>query len=255
MNKFIGGFHAVETLLNHQPERIIQLFLAEQRHDQKYQMLLQLAKQQGISVQNISSSKLDHLLPQVNHQGIAAQCTPLKNFSEHDLMTLIENTPNSLLLILDGVQDPHNLGACLRTANAAGVSAVIIPKDRSAPLNATVHKVACGAADFVPLVVVTNLARTLQKLKEAGVWLVGLAGEANQSLFDTSLTGPIALVLGAEEQGMRRLTREHCDILASLPMQGVVSSVNVSVATGISLFEAVRQRSSTTPSSVRSNNF
>ena len=242
MSIIIGGLHAVQALIEHQPERIIQLFLAEQRQDPKCQAILHAAKQQGISVQNIAMNKLDHLLPNVNHQGIAATCTPLKNLDEQHLLGLIQNTDNPLFLILDGVQDPHNLGACLRTANAAGVTAVIIPKDRSATLNATVHKVACGAADFIPVVVVTNLARALKKLKDEGVWLVGLAGEATESLFQTKLLGPLGLVLGAEEQGMRRLTREHCDVLASLPMQGIVSSLNVSVAAGISLFEAVRQR-------------
>jgi len=242
MNDLIGGLHAVKALLEHQPERIKQLFLAEQRHDAKCQELLQRAKEQGISVQNINMNKLDQLLPHIQHQGVAAQCTALKNFDEQDLTGFIQSRKNPLFLILDGVQDPHNLGACLRTANAANVTAVIIPKDRSAPLNATVHKVACGAADFVPVVVVTNLARALKKLKEEGVWLIGLAGDATESLFNTQLQGPIGLILGAEEQGMRRLTREHCDYLASLPMQGVVSSLNVSVAAGISLFEAVRQR-------------
>ena len=242
MSIMIGGLHTVQALLEHQPERIIQLFFAEQRHDVKCQTLLQTAKEQGISIQNIAMSKLDHLLPNINHQGIAASCTPLKNFNEQHLFDLIQQTKNPLFLILDGVQDPHNLGACLRTADAAGVTAVIIPKDRSATLNATVHKVACGAADFVPIVVVTNLARALKKLQDEGIWLVGLAGEATESLFQTQLQGPLGLVLGAEEQGMRRLTREHCDALASLPMQGIVSSLNVSVAAGISLFEAVRQR-------------
>jgi 23S rRNA (guanosine2251-2'-O)-methyltransferase len=238
----IGGIHSIELLLEHQPERIIQLFVCEQRHDQKLQRLIAAAKQQGISVQNISAHKLEQLLPKINHQGIAAQCKAPKNLDEHDLIQLAEGTPNGLFLILDGVQDPHNLGACIRSADAAGVTAVIIPKDRAVSVNATVRKVACGAADFIPIIVVTNLARALKKLQNAGVFLVGLADDAAESLFQVNLQGSIGLVLGAEEQGMRRLTREHCDVLASLPMAGIVSSLNVSVATGISLFEAVRQR-------------
>jgi 23S rRNA (guanosine2251-2'-O)-methyltransferase len=147
-----------------------------------------------------------------------------------------------MLLVLDGVTDPHNLGACLRSAEAAGVDAVIVPKDKSADLNATVRKVACGAAETMPFVRVTNLARTLEKLKQQGIWLYGTAGEAAQSVFEVDLKGPVALVMGAEGKGMRRLTREHCDYLVNLPMAGAVSSLNVSVATGICLFEAVRQR-------------
>nr|MBP8771300.1 23S rRNA (guanosine(2251)-2'-O)-methyltransferase RlmB [Thiopseudomonas sp.] len=147
-----------------------------------------------------------------------------------------------LLLVLDGVTDPHNLGACLRTADAAGVHAVIIPKDKSATLNSTVRKVACGAAEVVPLVAVTNLARALEKLRQKGLWVVGTAGDAEQTLYQQDMTGPLILVMGAEGTGMRRLTREHCDYLVHLPMQGSVSSLNVSVATGVCLFEAQRQR-------------
>jgi 23S rRNA (guanosine2251-2'-O)-methyltransferase len=147
-----------------------------------------------------------------------------------------------LLLILDGVTDPHNLGACLRTADAAGVDAVIAPKDNSAPLNATVRKVACGAAEVVPYIQVTNLARTMKDIQGRGIWITGTAGEAEQSVYQANLTGPVALVMGAEGKGMRRLTRENCDYLINLPMAGSVSSLNVSVATGVCLFEAVRQR-------------
>jgi 23S rRNA (guanosine2251-2'-O)-methyltransferase len=159
-----------------------------------------------------------------------------------ELLDRAEGPP--LLLMLDGVTDPHNLGACLRTADAAGVQAVIIPKDKSASLNATVRKVACGAAEVIPLVAVTNLARTLEKLKKRGLWVVGTAGEAEQDVYDVDMTGPTVLVMGAEGKGMRRLTRELCDFLVRLPMSGSVSSLNVSVATGVCLFEAVRQRRS-----------
>jgi 23S rRNA (guanosine2251-2'-O)-methyltransferase len=153
----------------------------------------------------------------------------------------------ALLLVLDGVTDPHNLGACLRTADAAGAQAVIVPKDKSATLNATVRKVACGAAEVIPLVAVTNLARTLEKLQKKGLWVVGTAGEAEQMIYQLDMTGPTVLVMGAEGKGMRRLTREHCDYLAKLPMGGSVSSLNVSVATGVCLFEAVRQRRAAKP--------
>ena len=163
--------------------------------------------------------------------------------SENELPQFLDGLGKPpLLLILDGVQDPHNLGACLRSADAAGVDAVILPKDHSAPLNATARKVACGAAETVPVVRVTNLARTLRAIRDAGVWLYGAAGEAQQALYDVDLSGPVALVLGGEGKGLRRLTREQCDLLVKLPMAGKVESLNVSVATGVALYEAVRQR-------------
>ena len=168
---------------------------------------------------------------------------PGRQYQENDLPDLIASLDRPFFLILDGVTDPHNLGACLRSADAAGVHAVIVPKDRSAQLNATTKKVACGAAENVPLIRVTNLARTMRLLQEENVWIVGTAGEADHTLFQSKMTGSLALVMGAEGEGMRRLTREHCDELISIPMAGSVSSLNVSVATGICLFEAVRQRS------------
>ena len=164
------------------------------------------------------------------------------------LLQFVEQSEQpSLILVLDGVTDPHNLGACLRSADAAGVHAVVVPKDKSADLSPTVRKVACGAAEVVPFVRVTNLSRTLEALKERGVWLFGAAGEAEKSIYDNDLTGSMALVMGAEGAGLRRLTREHCDHLVKLPMAGSVSSLNVSVATGVCLFEAVRQRAEQTP--------
>ncbi len=177
------------------------------------------------------------------HQGIVARVKPGRQYGENDLPDLLAAHAQPFLLILDGVTDPHNLGACLRSADAAGVHAVIVPKDRSAQLNATAKKVACGAAESVPLIRVTNLARTMRLLQEENVWIVGTAGEADHTLYQSKMTGPLALVMGAEGEGMRRLTREHCDELISIPMVGSVSSLNVSVATGICLFEAVRQRS------------
>jgi len=177
---------------------------------------------------------------------VVAEVSPSQVWGEPMLDELLDRSEAPpLLLVLDGVTDPHNLGACLRTADAAGALAVIVPKDKSATLNATVRKVACGAAEVVPLVAVTNLARTLEKLQKRGVWIVGTAGEASQELYSQDLSGPIALVMGAEGKGMRRLTREHCDYLVRLPMAGSVSSLNVSVATGVCLFEALRQRRAT----------
>ncbi len=240
--QWIGGIHSISLLLEKQPERVIQIFIADQRSDQKIQSIVAAAKTQKISVQQVNVHKLDQLLPNINHQSIGAQIKSLPELGEHDLKDLVEANEYPLFLILDSVQDPHNLGACLRSADAAGVTAVIIPKDRAASLNPTVRKVASGAAECVPLVTVTNLARAMRILQTEGVFLIGLAGEASEFLFQTDLKGKIALVLGAEENGLRRLTREHCDVLAKLPMFGSVSSLNVSVACGVSLFEAVRQR-------------
>jgi 23S rRNA (guanosine2251-2'-O)-methyltransferase len=180
---------------------------------------------------------------EANHQGVIAFCQSTESYSEDDLQALLEGLDvPPFLLILDGVQDPHNLGACFRSADAAGVHAIIAPKDKSVGLTAVVSKVASGAAEAVPFVQVTNLARTLEILKEMGIWVYGAAGEAEQTLYQADLRGPIAIVLGSEGEGLRRLTRERCDVLLKIPMHGSVSSLNVSVATGIFLFEALRQR-------------
>ncbi|HEY7776210.1 MAG TPA: 23S rRNA (guanosine(2251)-2'-O)-methyltransferase RlmB, partial [Kineobactrum sp.] len=215
-----------------------------------------LARNQGVTVVREPRKALDNLVSG-RHQGAVATVTEAPAtggpeaegnlLDETDLLELVDNSPGPvLLLVLDCVTDPHNLGACLRSADAAGVQAVVVPKDKAADLSPVVRKVACGAAEVVPFVRVTNIARTLAALKERGVWLYGAAGEAEQSLYDTDLTGSVALVMGAEGAGLRRLTREHCDHLVRLPMAGSVSSLNVSVATGISLFEAVRQRAAKT---------
>lgn len=238
----VYGVHAVEALLRHHPKRVKQLWLAEGRQDPRMQALVQLAGAARVPVGQRERRELDEWAEGV-HQGVVAEVSPSQVWGENFLEELLargEAVP--LLLVLDGVTDPHNLGACLRTADAAGVQAVIVPKDKSATLNATVRKVACGAAEVVPLVAVTNLARTLEKLQQQGLWIVGTAGEATQEIYDLDLRGPTVLVMGAEGKGMRRLTREHCDYLAKLPMGGSVSSLNVSVATGVCLFEAVRQR-------------
>ncbi|MBV2133667.1 23S rRNA (guanosine(2251)-2'-O)-methyltransferase RlmB [Pseudomonas sp. MAP12] len=243
----VYGVHAVEALLRHHPKRVKQLWLAEGRQDPRVQALVQLAGEARVPVGQRERRELDEWAEGV-HQGVVAEVSPSQVWGENFLDELLargESVP--LLLVLDGVTDPHNLGACLRTADAAGVQAVIVPKDKSATLNATVRKVACGAAEVIPLVAVTNLARTLEKLQQQGLWIVGTAGEATQEIYDLDLRGPTVLVMGAEGKGMRRLTREHCDYLARLPMGGSVSSLNVSVATGVCLFEAVRQRRPSVP--------
>lgn len=238
----VYGVHAVEALLRHHPKRVKQLWLATGRDDPRVAVLLELAAAARLAIGHKDRRELDEEAEGV-HQGVLAEVTPSQVWGENYLDELLDRASGApLLLVLDGVTDPHNLGACLRTADAAGALAVIVPKDKSATLNATVRKVACGAAEVIPLVAVTNLARTLEKLQAKGVWLVGTAGEAQQMLYELDLTGPIALVMGAEGKGMRRLTREHCDYLAKLPMAGSVSSLNVSVAAGVCLFEVVRQR-------------
>lgn len=238
----VYGVHAVEALLRHHPKRVKHLWLAESRHDPRVQALVELAGQNRVPVGQKDRRELDEWAEGV-HQGVVAEVSPSQVWGEAMLEELLDRREGPpLLLVLDGVTDPHNLGACLRTADAAGALAVIVPKDKSATLNATVRKVACGAAEVIPLVAVTNLARTLEKLQQRGLWLVGTAGEAEQELYQQDLTGPTVLIMGAEGKGMRRLTRDHCDYLVKLPMSGSVSSLNVSVATGVCLFEAVRQR-------------
>ncbi|MFB1011219.1 MAG: 23S rRNA (guanosine(2251)-2'-O)-methyltransferase RlmB [Thiopseudomonas sp.] len=238
----VYGIHAVSALLTHHPRRVKQLWLARGRQDASVEALREQAQAARIEVRDIERSELDEKVEGV-HQGVLAMVSPSQIWGEAMLDELLDRTAEPpLLLVLDGVTDPHNLGACLRTADAAGVHAVIIPKDKSATLNATVRKVACGAAEVVPLVAVTNLSRTLQKLQQKGIWIAGTAGEAEASIYQQDLSGPLALVMGAEGKGMRRLTREHCDYLVKLPMLGSVSSLNVSVATGVCLFEIRRQR-------------
>ncbi len=241
-NEFIYGIHAINAVLEKSPERFIEAFVLKGREDDRLLPVLNELRRLGISVQQMGRKTLDDKAHGANHQGIIARVKPAKALNEHDLDDIIAQHEQPLLLVLDGVTDPHNLGACLRNADAAGVVAVIVPKDKSAPMTATVSKVACGAAETVPLVRVTNLARTMRALQEKGIWFVGTAGEATHDIYQSKLTGPLAIVMGAEGDGMRRLTRETCDDLIKIPMAGSVSSLNVSVATGICLFEAVRQR-------------
>ncbi|SDI57029.1 23S rRNA Gm-2251 2'-O-methyltransferase [Pseudomonas flavescens] len=241
----IYGVHAVEALLRHHPKRVKQIWLADGRSDPRVQPLLELAGQARVAVGQCERREMDAWVEGV-HQGVVAEVSPSQVWGEAMLEELLDRCEGPpLLLVLDGVTDPHNLGACLRTADAAGALAVIVPKDKSATLTPVVRKVACGAAEVIPLVAVTNLARSLEKLQQRGLWIVGTAGEAEQELFQQDMTGPTVLIMGAEGKGMRRLTREHCDYLVKLPMAGSVSSLNVSVATGICLFEALRQRRST----------
>ncbi|RDE25039.1 23S rRNA (guanosine(2251)-2'-O)-methyltransferase RlmB [Motiliproteus coralliicola] len=242
MSQYSFGIHAVQSLLEREPKRVRGLLLQQGRKDKRIQQLIDLAKHHRIKIRHLDRKELDQMIDGV-HQGVVAEVEAVQIRNETFLEQLIQQLEvPPFLLVLDGVTDPHNLGACLRTADAAGVQAVIAAKDKSAPLNATAVKVACGAADTVPYVVVTNLARTLKQLQAAGVWITGTAGEATQLVNEASLTGPMALVMGAEGSGMRRLTRENCDQLVKIPMAGSVSSLNVSVAAGVCLFEAVRQR-------------
>ena len=241
---FVYGLHAVNAVLERAPERVLELWMAQPREDARARELRDRAESAGVRVQAVGAEGLAKLVGEVVHQGIVAAVRPLKAWDEHDLIQALgQVTEDPLLLILDGVTDPHNLGACLRTADAVGAHAVIIPKDRSAAVDGVVRKVAAGAAEFVPVATVTNLARSIDMLKERGIWVVGTDGEAPQTLYAADLKRPLALVLGAEGAGMRRLTRERCDFLVRIPMAGQVESLNVSVAAGVVLFEARRQRS------------
>ncbi|MDQ2075810.1 23S rRNA (guanosine(2251)-2'-O)-methyltransferase RlmB [Marinimicrobium sp. ABcell2] len=243
----VYGLHAVQALLQSAPQRVRHLYILQGRNDPRLQKILSLAQANDIQLQHKPRAQLDTMVDNENHQGVVAQCQAGESHDEAFLFSMLEELDRpALLLVLDGVTDPHNLGACLRSAEAAGVNAVIAPKDKSASLTSVARKVACGAAEVLPFVPVTNLARTLKKLQDAGVWLVGAAGEAEQTVYQADLTGSIALVMGAEGQGLRRLTRETCDYLVKIPMAGSVSSLNVSVATGVCLFEAVRQRAANT---------
>jgi 23S rRNA (guanosine2251-2'-O)-methyltransferase len=237
----IYGLHAVEAAL-HAGSRVTVLFVQEGRRDARMERLLQAAAAAGAAVRTLARHELDRMVPGARHQGVVAQCRAAAALGEDELESWVATLPEPFLLVLDGVQDPHNLGACLRTADAAGVHGVIAPRDRAAGLTATARKVASGAAEALPFFQVTNLARTLRRLQEQRIWIVGAAGEAETDHYAADLRGPLALVLGAEGKGMRRLTREHCDSLVRIPMAGTVSSLNVSVATGVLLFEAVRQR-------------
>ncbi|KPP98206.1 23S rRNA (guanosine(2251)-2'-O)-methyltransferase RlmB [Marinobacter sp. HL-58] len=240
--EFIFGWHAVEAVLKREPERLQQVWIQTGREDRRVKTVTDALNELGVRWQVVHRKELDQRVAGV-HQGIVAAVSESREWSEDDLFAMLAASGKPpFLLILDGVTDPHNLGACLRTADAVGVQAVVVPKDKSASLSPTVRKVACGAAETVPLVRVTNLARFMRTIRDDGVWLIGTAGEADSTLYQADFTGPVALVMGAEGKGMRRLTREHCDLLINIPMLGHVDSLNVSVATGVCLYEALRQR-------------
>jgi 23S rRNA (guanosine2251-2'-O)-methyltransferase len=236
---YIGGWHAVFAALE-ADEAPVEIILASGRADARATKLRALAQARNVPIQSRSRSDLDWMAPGLRHQGVLAS-VGVRQLDGDDLL-MQPAPPEGLILVLDGVQDPHNLGACLRTAEASGVDLVVIPRDRAAEVTPVVRKVAAGSAERVPVVAVTNLARTLRQLKDLGWWLTGLAGEATDSLHDVDFRGPTVIILGSEGQGMRRLTRECCDRLIRIPMHGQVESLNVSVAAAVCLYEAVRQR-------------
>lgn len=251
--EFIYGIHSVTAVLENEPERILDIMIAKGRNDDRINTIVNLARANGVSVQFVHRKTLDDKSEGEQNQGLLARAKAARVKDEADLDKIIDdlekqsvsaNAKIPFFLVLDGVTDPHNLGACIRNADAAGVQAIIVPKDNAVGITPVVRKVAVGAAETVPLIQVTNLARTLKHMQQKGIWVIGTAGEAQQLIYDCKMTGPVALVMGAEGKGMRRLTRETCDELVKLPMAGAVSSLNVSVATGICLFEIVRQRSS-----------
>jgi 23S rRNA (guanosine2251-2'-O)-methyltransferase len=242
--QLIHGIHAVQASLEYDPESLLEVYRDRERHDRRLEKLIEALRQQGVQVHSRPRKELDKLAGDAHHQGIVARVRVPPTLDDQDLERLLDGLDVApFLLVLDGVTDPHNLGACLRTADAVGVHAVITPRDRAAGLTATARKVASGAAETVPFVQVTNLSRSLKALQERGVWLLGLAGEEGATgLYQTDLKGPLAIVMGAEGKGLRRLTRETCDLLVRIPMAGMVESLNVSVATAVTLYEAYRQR-------------
>jgi 23S rRNA (guanosine2251-2'-O)-methyltransferase len=248
LSEKVYGLHAVRALLTRHAERVTGITIAEQRTDPRIAEIQTLAQKAGKTVKRVPPATFKTLFGEAVHQGVYVDVQPLAMWHEEELVAAIVKQLESdaskppFVLILDGVQDPHNLGACLRTADACGAIGVVIPKDRAVQMNATVRKVAAGAAETTPVVVVTNLARTLRLLKEAGLWIVGADAEAPKLAHETDLSGPIALVMGAEGSGLRQLTRETCDLTIRLPQQGAVESLNVSVASGMLLYEALRQR-------------
>ena len=237
------GIHAVEAALSYDAGNIVELYVETGAHNARVKELAERARELGLKPHARDRQALDRMTGGARHQGVVARYDAPAPLAESELPKLVEQAGSgALFLVLDGVTDPHNLGACLRSAEAAGVTAVVVPKDRAVGITPTVRRASAGAADRVRLVAATNLARTLKTLKDAGVWLVGLVGDVEASLYAIDLKGPIAIVLGSEGEGMRRLTREACDFLAKIPMKGEMESLNVSVATGIALFETLRQR-------------
>ena len=242
-SQWIAGINAVASALEHDAANVREILIEAGAKNPRIVEIETQARRLGIEPRRVASQALDGVAGGLRHQGVIARYAAAKTYDEHDLKEIVEAADGrALILVLDEVQDPHNLGACLRSAAAAGAHAVVIPRDKAASITATVRKTSAGAADRLPVVRVTNLARCLKSLQQQGVWIYGLAGETETSLYSIDLRGNVALVLGAEGDGLRRLTREHCDQLVRIPMPGVMESLNVSVAAGISLFEAVRQR-------------
>ena len=240
--QFVFGVHAARALLGERADQVSRL-LVSRGDDRQTRALLELARASGIETQQRDRSALDQLTHGAAHQGVVIYCRGFPEWSESSLLQRVDTlAETAFLLVLDGVQDPHNLGACLRTANAAGVHAVVAPKDRACGLTPAVVKVASGAVGLVPFVRVVNLARCLRALAERGVWIAGTADDAEVSFYDAGLSGALALVMGSEDRGLRRLTRDSCDVLVHIPMVGDVGSLNVSVAAGVAMFEVLRQR-------------
>ncbi len=237
------GWHAVQSALERSAGRVRRIWIDEARSGERPQALIRAADAAGVPAVRVARVTLDQLAGTDRHQGVVAECDPAEPRDEHDLERYLQGlVAVPLVLVLDGVQDPHNLGACLRSADAAGAQAVLLPRDNAVGITPTVRKVASGAADTVPVFQVTNLARALDGLKQAGLWIAGAAGDGEQLLYDADLRGPLALVLGAEGKGLRRLTRARCDFLVRIPMAGGITSLNVSAAAAVFLFETVRQR-------------
>jgi 23S rRNA (guanosine2251-2'-O)-methyltransferase len=241
--ELIFGINAVESALAHDAKNVIELYIESDSHNARLKELSERAREAGVKPHGRDRAALDRMTGGARHQGAVARYRAPPPRTESELYDLVDKAEkDTLLLVLDGVTDPHNLGACLRTAQAAGVTAVVVPKDKAAGITPTVRTASAGAADRVAFFAVTNLARTLKALKERGVWLVGLEGDAGQDFYALDLKGALAIVMGSEGEGMRRLTRETCDFVARVPMRGAMESLNVSVATGVALFEALRQR-------------
>lgn len=238
------GLHAVKQVLENSPDTILNIWVQQSLESESIRSIHDTAKNLGISIQSVPRSTLDKMAKKQNHQGVMLEVRKSAKKTEHDLDEILEQNKdnNPLYLILDSVQDPHNLGACIRTAVAAGVTAIIIPNDRAASINETVRKVASGAVESATVISVVNLVRAIKKIKESGVWVIGTAGDATESIYDLELTTSIAIVMGGEDKGMRASVRKECDYVGSLPISGQTESLNVSVATGVVLYEALRQR-------------
>lgn len=241
--EYLYGYHAVEAVLQYAPQRVLEVFLLQTAELPRLDHLIRLAEKQGLSIQSAARGRLEKMVGDAAHQGIVARCRVANLLSEHDLMTFLDQLNDKpFLLILDEIQDPHNLGACLRTAVAAGVHAVVVPKQHSVGLTPAVRKVSSGASEIIPVFTVTNLARTLAGLRDRSITCFGLDAEGTDSIYQVDLTGPTALVLGSEGKGLRRLTAQNCDHLVKIPMRGSMPSLNVSVAAGVALFAVVQKQ-------------